>query len=196
MEQQTLLSLLQCNNTACNNILDSTSKLLPCQHTLCLECLENRVRLTRFWRCPECKKSVAKNICDLPTNIWINRLLENKHELYIESQATVLALQTLSSQLPKHSTTSKMSATTRESPSPPAVHVSPPVTRLTGHPTRATPDPCTRLRARRHLQTVTESSLVLSSVVALNVALSVAASSIGYVICQCIACGSVVSIWW
>ncbi|XP_041359763.1 uncharacterized protein LOC121376052 [Gigantopelta aegis] len=155
MEQQTLLSLLQCNNTACSNILDSTSKLLPCQHTLCLECLENRVRLTRFWRCPECKKSVGKNIVDLPTNIWINRLLENKRELNIESQATVLALKTLSAQLPKPNSTLKTFAITTENASPPTRSVSVSENRTSDCSDVAAAGPHTRLRARRRSEAVT-----------------------------------------
>lgn len=69
-----LLLTLECG--ICLEQLEITSRVLPCQHTFCLRCLEGIVRSQKELRCPECRTLVEIPVHDLPTNILLNRLLE------------------------------------------------------------------------------------------------------------------------
>ena len=78
MDERVLNELLECS--VCLDILDLSSKVLPCQHTFCRRCLEEIVSTKHELRCPECRNLVEIPIEDLPPNILLIRLLEGmKH---------------------------------------------------------------------------------------------------------------------
>lgn len=56
--------------------LDASSRVLPCQHTFCKRCLDGIVETHKELRCPECRIVVGTDVCDLPTNILLIRLLD------------------------------------------------------------------------------------------------------------------------
>jgi len=60
----------------CFELLDSNSKVLPCQHTFCNGCLKRLVRITGELTCPECRAKFNVKVDDLPQNILLNRILE------------------------------------------------------------------------------------------------------------------------
>lgn len=60
----------------CLERLDTTAKVLPCQHTFCRRCLENIVSSRNELRCPECRILVDCGVDDLPANILLVRLLD------------------------------------------------------------------------------------------------------------------------
>ena len=74
MDTIQLDELLECS--VCLEQLDETSKVLPCQHTFCRRCLKEIVERRKELRCPECRILVDANIDDLPSNIFLVRLLE------------------------------------------------------------------------------------------------------------------------
>ncbi|KAG1667770.1 E3 ubiquitin-protein ligase SH3RF1 [Nymphon striatum] len=74
MDEGILNELLECS--VCLEGLDSTSKVLPCQHTFCKRCLEEIVMSRNELRCPECRILVQIKIPDLPNNFLLIRLLE------------------------------------------------------------------------------------------------------------------------
>ena len=74
MDEKALNELLECS--VCLDRLDSSSKVLPCQHTFCRWCLEEIVTTKKELRCPECRCLVEINVSELPTNILLMRLLE------------------------------------------------------------------------------------------------------------------------
>jgi len=74
MDEQSLNELLECS--VCLEMLDHTSKVLPCQHTFCRRCLDEIVSTKHELRCPECRTIVEIKVEDLPTNILLVRLLE------------------------------------------------------------------------------------------------------------------------
>ena len=74
MDETSLNELLECS--VCLERLDSTSKVLPCQHTFCRRCLEEIISAKNELRCPECRTLVEIRIEELPTNILLIRLLE------------------------------------------------------------------------------------------------------------------------
>lgn len=73
-ESSSLLDLLECS--VCLERLDTTAKVLPCQHTFCRRCLENIVSSRNELRCPECRILVECGVDDLPANILLVRLLD------------------------------------------------------------------------------------------------------------------------
>ncbi|XP_029348842.1 E3 ubiquitin-protein ligase SH3RF3-like isoform X3 [Echeneis naucrates] len=73
-ESSSLLDLLECS--VCLERLDTTAKVLPCQHTFCRRCLENIVSSRNELRCPECRILVDCEVDDLPANILLVRLLD------------------------------------------------------------------------------------------------------------------------
>ncbi|XP_076018151.1 E3 ubiquitin-protein ligase SH3RF3-like [Genypterus blacodes] len=73
-ESSSLLDLLECS--VCLERLDTTAKVLPCQHTFCRRCLENIVCSRNELRCPECRILVDCGVDDLPANILLVRLLD------------------------------------------------------------------------------------------------------------------------
>eukprot|EP00063_Salmo_salar_P045608 XP_014020443.1 PREDICTED: SH3 domain-containing RING finger protein 3-like [Salmo salar] len=74
MDESSLLDLLECS--VCLERLDTTAKVLPCQHTFCRRCLENIVSSRNELRCPECRILVGCEVDDLPANILLVRLLD------------------------------------------------------------------------------------------------------------------------
>ncbi|XP_029834836.2 E3 ubiquitin-protein ligase SH3RF3 isoform X2 [Ixodes scapularis] len=74
MDEAFLTDLLECS--VCLEQLDSTSKVLPCQHTFCKRCLDEIVHSHKELRCPECRILVEARVEDLPLNILLVRLLE------------------------------------------------------------------------------------------------------------------------
>uniref|UniRef100_A0A673XUY1 SH3 domain containing ring finger 3 n=1 Tax=Salmo trutta TaxID=8032 RepID=A0A673XUY1_SALTR len=62
--------------SVCLERLDTTAKVLPCQHTFCRRCLENIVSSRNELRCPECRILVGCEVDDLPANILLVRLLD------------------------------------------------------------------------------------------------------------------------
>lgn len=74
MDERTLNELLECS--VCLDRLDTSSKVLPCQHTFCRRCLEEIMSSQRELRCPECRTLVIVKVEDLPANILLVRLLE------------------------------------------------------------------------------------------------------------------------
>jgi E3 ubiquitin-protein ligase SH3RF len=74
MDEWTLNDLLECS--VCLERLDTSSKVLPCQHTFCKKCLEEIVSTHKELRCPECRILVDIKIEDLPPNVLLMRILE------------------------------------------------------------------------------------------------------------------------
>lgn len=72
--EEFLSDLIEC--PVCFDPLDMTSRVLPCQHTFCLKCLEKIESTRREVQCPECRLLVEVPIRDLPPNILLIRLLE------------------------------------------------------------------------------------------------------------------------
>ncbi|XP_057655818.1 E3 ubiquitin-protein ligase SH3RF1 isoform X1 [Diorhabda carinulata] len=74
MDEGTLNDLLECS--VCLERLDTSSKVLPCQHTFCKKCLEEIVQTHKELRCPECRVLVLIKVDDLPPNVLLMRILE------------------------------------------------------------------------------------------------------------------------
>uniref|UniRef100_T1HKK2 RING-type E3 ubiquitin transferase n=1 Tax=Rhodnius prolixus TaxID=13249 RepID=T1HKK2_RHOPR len=74
MDECILDDLLECS--VCLERLDTSSKVLPCQHTFCKKCLEEILRTHSELRCPECRILVETRIEDLPPNVLLMRILE------------------------------------------------------------------------------------------------------------------------
>lgn len=74
MDECMLNDLLECS--VCLERLDTSSKVLPCQHTFCKKCLEEIVSTHRELRCPECRVLVDTKVDDLPPNVLLMRILE------------------------------------------------------------------------------------------------------------------------
>ncbi|XP_076315382.1 E3 ubiquitin-protein ligase SH3RF1-like [Tachypleus tridentatus] len=74
MDETFLNDILECS--VCLEQLDTSSKVLPCQHTFCRRCLEEIVNSHKELRCPECRVLVDTKVEDLPCNILLIRLLE------------------------------------------------------------------------------------------------------------------------
>ncbi|CAG9759849.1 unnamed protein product [Ceutorhynchus assimilis] len=74
MDEGTLNDLLECS--VCLDRLDTSSKVLPCQHTFCRKCLQEIYQKHKELRCPECRVLVTVKIEDLPPNVLLMRILE------------------------------------------------------------------------------------------------------------------------
>ena len=74
MDEWTLNDLLECS--VCLERLDTSSKVLPCQHTFCKKCLEEIIHTHKELRCPECRVLVDVEIDELPPNVLLMRILE------------------------------------------------------------------------------------------------------------------------
>ncbi|XP_075234987.1 SH3 domain containing ring finger posh [Lycorma delicatula] len=74
MDEWMLNDLLECS--VCLERLDTSSKVLPCQHTFCKKCLEEILLTHKELRCPECRVLVDVKIDDLPPNVLLMRILE------------------------------------------------------------------------------------------------------------------------
>lgn len=74
MDEKLLNDLLECS--VCLERLDTSSKVLPCQHTFCKKCLDEIVATHKELRCPECRTLVECRIDELPPNVLLMRILE------------------------------------------------------------------------------------------------------------------------
>lgn len=74
MDEILLNDLLECS--VCLERLDTSSKVLPCQHTFCKKCLEEILTTKHELRCPECRVLVITPIDTLPPNVLLMRILE------------------------------------------------------------------------------------------------------------------------
>ncbi|NXW06049.1 SH3R2 ligase, partial [Fregetta grallaria] len=74
MDDLALLDLLEC--PVCFEKLDTTAKVLPCQHTFCKPCLQRILKSQKELRCPECRTLVLCSIEQLPSNLLLIRLLD------------------------------------------------------------------------------------------------------------------------
>ncbi len=82
----------------CLEQLDSTARVLPCQHTFCRRCLLEIVHSRRELLCPECRIQCDIRVDDLPPNILLIRLLEgmaHKHNYLIFFWTRFLVIQRL-----------------------------------------------------------------------------------------------------
>ncbi|XP_047538755.1 E3 ubiquitin-protein ligase SH3RF1 isoform X1 [Vanessa atalanta] len=74
MDEGLLNDLLECS--VCLERLDTSSRVLPCQHTFCLKCLKVIVESHKELRCPECRILVETKVEELPPNVLLMRILE------------------------------------------------------------------------------------------------------------------------
>lgn len=74
MDEGVLNDLLECS--VCLERLDTSSKVLPCQHTFCRKCLQDIIDTNKELRCPECRVLVECKIEELPPNVLLMRILE------------------------------------------------------------------------------------------------------------------------
>lgn len=74
MDEKLLNDLLECS--VCLERLDTSSKVLSCQHTFCKKCLEEIVATHKELRCPECRTLVECRVDELPPNVLLMRILE------------------------------------------------------------------------------------------------------------------------
>lgn len=75
MEDLAVMALLEC--PLCFEQLDVTAKVLPCQHTFCMSCLQRQETSDSQLLCPECRAPVpARTVEELPANLLLVRLLE------------------------------------------------------------------------------------------------------------------------
>ncbi|XP_053616337.1 E3 ubiquitin-protein ligase SH3RF3 isoform X2 [Plodia interpunctella] len=74
MDEGLLNDLLECS--VCLERLDTSSRVLPCQHTFCLKCLKVIVESHKELRCPECRILVEVKLEELPPNVLLMRILE------------------------------------------------------------------------------------------------------------------------
>lgn len=75
MEELALMDLLEC--PLCSEQLDVSAKVLPCQHTFCLSCLQKQEAAHSQLLCPECRAPIpARTVEELPANLLLVRLLE------------------------------------------------------------------------------------------------------------------------
>ena len=106
-------SLLECS--VCLEPLGTNHKVLPCQHTFCLPCLQDvweghKTRTAARQAssssssssplCPECRRAcpVADPKC-LPTNVILNRLLEGIHGMHVHEAPKTATTSVTSSSL-------------------------------------------------------------------------------------------------
>ncbi|XP_070692981.1 E3 ubiquitin-protein ligase SH3RF2 [Pempheris klunzingeri] len=75
MEELSLVALLEC--PLCSRQLDGSAKVLPCQHTFCMSCLQRLEAAHSQLLCPECRAPVpVRTVEELPANLLLVRLLE------------------------------------------------------------------------------------------------------------------------
>ncbi len=76
MEDLAVLNLLEC--PSCMEPLDASAKVLPCQHTFCMACLQqHQASHPHQMCCPECRAAVPGSVQELPTNPLLLRLLQS-----------------------------------------------------------------------------------------------------------------------
>lgn len=74
MDEKQLNDLLECS--VCLERLDTSNKVLSCQHTFCKKCLDEIVATHKELRCPECRTLVECRVDELPPNVLLMRILE------------------------------------------------------------------------------------------------------------------------
>ncbi|TNN63850.1 putative E3 ubiquitin-protein ligase SH3RF2 [Liparis tanakae] len=75
MEELALSDLLEC--PLCYEPLDVSAKVLPCQHTFCMSCLQRHEVANSQLLCPECEAPAsARTVEELPANFLLLRILE------------------------------------------------------------------------------------------------------------------------
>lgn len=89
MEALALTDLLEC--PLCLEQLDASAKVLPCQHTFCVSCLQRQEEASRSQLlCPECGTPVqVRTVQELPENLMLVRLLEGLQGLGSDSQRVI-----------------------------------------------------------------------------------------------------------
>ncbi|EDW00594.1 E3 ubiquitin-protein ligase SH3RF1 [Drosophila grimshawi] len=97
MDEHTLNDLLECS--VCLERLDTTSKVLPCQHTFCRKCLLDIVASQHKLRCPECRVLVNCRIDELPPNVLLMRILEGMKQTAGKNETKIEELPTTTPQL-------------------------------------------------------------------------------------------------
>jgi len=92
-----MTDLLECS--VCLEPLDTSHRVLPCQHTFCIECLEDLASKQKkkgvaeeqngsrppLFLCPECRAEIHTPISSLPTNVILNRILSGLNQPKIQS---------------------------------------------------------------------------------------------------------------
>ncbi|KAJ8922832.1 hypothetical protein NQ315_007867 [Exocentrus adspersus] len=78
MDEGTLNDLLECS--VCLDRLDTSSRVLPCQHTFCKKCLDEIIQKHKELRCPECRVLVQVKVEELPPNVLLMRILEGMRQ--------------------------------------------------------------------------------------------------------------------
>ena len=92
-----MTDLLECS--VCLEPLDLSHKVLPCQHTFCIACLEDLASKQKekkgvaseedsnglprppiLFLCPECRTEIRTPISSLPTNVILNRILSGLNQ--------------------------------------------------------------------------------------------------------------------
>jgi len=73
---ETLEFVLECS--VCLEPLTTSHKVLPCQHTFCLQCLRDLYAKKKApeMLCPECRTPCSVQLQNLPCNVILNRILE------------------------------------------------------------------------------------------------------------------------
>lgn len=77
MEELAVIALLEC--PLCFEQLDVSAKVLPCQHTFCMSCLQKHqaAHAPSPLLCPDCRAPVpARAVEELPANLLLVRLLD------------------------------------------------------------------------------------------------------------------------
>lgn len=75
MEEVSLKALLEC--PLCLEQLDVSAKVLPCQHTFCVPCLQRHKTAHSQLLCPLCCVPVsARTVEELPANLLLVQILE------------------------------------------------------------------------------------------------------------------------
>lgn len=75
MEELALMALLECS--LCLEPLDVSAKVLPCQHTFCMTCLQRQEAAQSQLLCPECRTPVpVRTVEELPANLLLVQILE------------------------------------------------------------------------------------------------------------------------
>ncbi|XP_067944588.1 E3 ubiquitin-protein ligase SH3RF3-like [Watersipora subatra] len=75
MNMDVLSEIIECS--VCLERMDTKSKVLPCQHTFCSDCLHRiYIQNKNELRCPECRCVCNVPVRNLPSNILLMRLLE------------------------------------------------------------------------------------------------------------------------
>ncbi|XP_071313972.1 E3 ubiquitin-protein ligase SH3RF2 [Trachinotus anak] len=75
MEELSLMALLKC--PLCLEQLDVSARVLPCQHTFCVTCLQRQKAARSQLLCPQCSAPVpGRTVEELPSNLLLVGLLE------------------------------------------------------------------------------------------------------------------------